>query len=80
MKILFVSTNRLKRVMPPMPLGLASVIAQIDESRHEIRVLDFMYLDQPNEELKSTLAAFQPDLIAISIRNRWKRVERNGIR
>ena len=69
MKILFVSTNRLKRVMPPMPLGLASVIAQIDESRHQIRALDLMFLDQPDAELKSTLAAFKPDMIALSIRN-----------
>ena len=36
MKILFVSTNRLRTVMPPMPLGLASIIGQIDESRHEL--------------------------------------------
>jgi len=69
MRILFVSTNRLKRIMPPMPLGLASVIAQIDESRHEIQVLDLMFVEQPEAELKARLAGFSPDLVALSVRN-----------
>ena len=69
MRILFVSTNRLKRIMPPMPLGLASVIAQIDESRHEIQVLDLMFAEQPEAELKARLAGFSPDLVALSVRN-----------
>ena len=56
-------------MMPPMPLGLASIIAQIDESRHEIRVLDLMFSEEPEEELKSVLSDFAPDMIAISIRN-----------
>jgi len=69
MRILFVSTNRLKTVMPPMPLGLASIIAQIDESRHQLQVLDLMFEEQPEAELKRRLSSFEPDLIAISIRN-----------
>jgi len=55
--------------MPPMPLGLASVIAQIDEGSHQIRVLDLMFLDEPEKELRETLSDYRPDLIAISIRN-----------
>jgi radical SAM superfamily enzyme YgiQ (UPF0313 family) len=69
MRILFVSTNRLRRIMPPMPLGLASVIAQIDESRHEIQVLDLMFSERPEAELKACIASFSPDLVALSIRN-----------
>jgi len=69
MRILFVSANRLKRVMPPMPLGLASIMAQIDESRHDVRALDLMFSERPDEELESMLADFGPDLIAISVRN-----------
>jgi len=68
-KILFISTNRLRRIMPPMPLGLASVIAQIDESRNEIKALDFMFSDDPEADLKATLSDFAPELIAISVRN-----------
>ncbi len=55
--------------MPPMPLGLASVIAQIDESRHEIKALDLMFAEQPEAELRSVLSAYAPDLIGISVRN-----------
>jgi len=69
MKIVFVSTNRLKRIMPPMPLGLASIIAQIDQSRHRFRVVDLMFSDDPEAELKTVLSDFSPDLIALSIRN-----------
>ena len=69
MRILLVSTNRLRTVMPPMPLGLASVIAQIDESRHELQVLDLMFAERPEVELKARISSFAPDLIAISIRN-----------
>jgi radical SAM superfamily enzyme YgiQ (UPF0313 family) len=68
-KILFLSTNRLKVIMPPMPLGLASVIAQIDASRHELRVLDLMFSEQPEAELQAVLSSFAPELIAVSIRN-----------
>jgi radical SAM superfamily enzyme YgiQ (UPF0313 family) len=66
MKILFVSTNRLRAVMP---LGLASIIAQIDESRHELQALDLMFEEQPEVALKTRIRRFQPDLIAMSIRN-----------
>jgi radical SAM superfamily enzyme YgiQ (UPF0313 family) len=69
MKLLFVSANRLKRAMPPMPLGLASIIGQIDESRHEIQLLDLMFSDDPEADTKSALSGFDPELIAISIRN-----------
>ena len=55
--------------MPPVPLGLASIIAQIDESRHDFRVVDLMFSDDPETELTTVLADFDPDLIAISIRN-----------
>ncbi len=55
--------------MPPMPLGLASIIAQIDDSRHDIRVLDFMFSEDPEGELKKSLSEFGPDIIAVSIRN-----------
>lgn len=69
MRILFVSTNRCKAAMLPMPLGLASIIAQIDESKHEINTLDLMFCDKPEAELNQILATFDPHIIALSIRN-----------
>ena len=69
MRLLFISTNRLRRIMPAMPLGLASIIAQIDDSKHQIQVLDLMFSDQPGADTQSVLCDFDPGLIAISIRN-----------
>jgi radical SAM superfamily enzyme YgiQ (UPF0313 family) len=69
MRLLFVATNRSRAAMLPMPLGLASIIAQIDESRHKINALDLMFCDQPEAELNRTLAWFEPHIIALSIRN-----------
>jgi len=69
MRLLFVSTNRLRRIMTPMPLGLASIIAQLDESQHQIEVLDLMFADDPRAALHSLLTDFEPELIGLSIRN-----------
>jgi radical SAM superfamily enzyme YgiQ (UPF0313 family) len=48
---------------------LASIIAQLDESKHEIQLLDLMFSDQPEADTRSALSDFDPELIAISIRN-----------
>lgn len=68
MRLLFVSANRY-RYVASMPLGLASVIAQIDASRHEIEALDLMFSETPEDDLRSALLDLDPDLIGISIRN-----------
>ncbi len=62
------STNR-NRQWPPIPLGLASVVAQMDDSKHECRVLDLMFSEEPEQDLKSAVSGFSPDVIALSIRN-----------
>jgi len=69
MRLLFVATNHMKDSMPPMPLGLASIIGQIDESRYQIQVLDMMFCDQPEAELIKICSDFKPEIIALSIRN-----------
>jgi radical SAM superfamily enzyme YgiQ (UPF0313 family) len=70
MKILFISTNRFRiKLALPMPIGLACVIGQIDENEHPIRVLDMMFSEDPTAELETALSEFEPDLVAISIRN-----------
>ena len=52
MKILFLSTNRFRFEMAqPMPIGLACVIASIDENAHAIEVLDLMFSEDPSADL-----------------------------
>jgi radical SAM superfamily enzyme YgiQ (UPF0313 family) len=68
MRILLISPNRLRLIVPPLPLGLASVAASLARD-HAVRALDFMFLDDPLAELKQTVADFQPQIIGISVRN-----------
>lgn len=68
MRVLFISTNRY-RYMPAMPLGLASIIAQLDERRHQVRLLDLMFSEDPEAETRRVLAEFEPQVVGISIRN-----------
>jgi radical SAM superfamily enzyme YgiQ (UPF0313 family) len=68
MKLLFLSANRLRLIAPPLPLGLASVVAAV-QGDHEVRVLDFMFAADPLGEVRRSLKEFQPEVIGISIRN-----------
>lgn len=68
MRILFISPNRLRLVVPPLPLGLASVVAAV-QSQHQVRVLDFMFAAEPLGEVRRLVAEFTPEIIALSVRN-----------
>lgn len=68
MRLLFISPNRLRLIAPPLPLGLASLVASVAQE-HEVRVLDFMFLAEPLKEVRRVVADFQPELIAMSLRN-----------
>lgn len=70
MRILFLSTNRFRiEVAQPMPIGLACVIASIDEHAHAIEVLDLMFSEDPSADLAAVLDRFRPEMVAVSIRN-----------
>jgi radical SAM superfamily enzyme YgiQ (UPF0313 family) len=68
MRILFISPNRLSLVVPPLPLGLASVVAAV-EKEHQVQVLDFMFLDDPLEQVRRVVTKYSPEIIALSVRN-----------
>jgi radical SAM superfamily enzyme YgiQ (UPF0313 family) len=68
MRVLFLSPNRLDLVVPPLPLGLASVIASLGPE-HPVAVLDFMFAPDPLGELFHLVRDFRPDVIGISVRN-----------
>ena len=36
---------------------------------HEVQLLDLMYSDEPHDAIRATVAAFSPDLVALSMRN-----------
>lgn len=68
MRILFISPNRLRLVVPPLPIGLASVVAAVKDE-HEVRVLDFMFAEDPLAAVRRVAAEFSPEIIALSLRN-----------
>ena len=45
------------------------MIGAIDESEHVIEVLDLMFSEDPAAELAARLEEFQPEMVAVSIRN-----------
>ncbi len=68
MRLLFLSPNRLRLVVPPLPVGLASVVSALPPG-HDFEVLDFMFLEDPLTELRRRVESFRPDIIGISVRN-----------
>lgn len=68
MRVLFLSPNCLRLIVPPLPLGLASVIASLGPE-HSFRVVDFMFEPDPRAKISNLLAEFQPEIIALGLRN-----------
>ncbi len=74
MKILLIATNQTDRFMDrmvvrPVPIGLAYLAASVDESRHEMRVLDLMFSEDGAGDVEDAVREFGPDLVGLSIRN-----------
>lgn len=68
MRVLFLSPNRLRLIVPPLPLGLASVVASLGPE-HSFRVVDFMFEPDPCAKVLALLEEFQPQIIALALRN-----------
>lgn len=74
MRVLLVATNQADRFMDrmvvrPVPIGLAYIAAAVDESRHDLKVLDLMFSDDGAGDVESAVRDFSPDLVGLSIRN-----------
>lgn len=69
MRVLFISTNRSREIMPPLPLGIASLAPYLNPKRHPFQVLDLMFEEKPRDALRRALQDFEPEVAAFSIRN-----------
>jgi radical SAM superfamily enzyme YgiQ (UPF0313 family) len=69
MKVLLISENSNTRLVAPFPLGLAFVSGSLRHFGHEVVVLDFMFLADWKERLRTTLRDFRPDAVGLSLRN-----------
>ncbi len=68
MKILCISTNSSRLIVPTFPLGLASVVAALGR-HHEVRVVDCMFTPHCLDTITALVREFQPELLALSMRN-----------
>jgi len=67
-RLLIISFNSLRLIIPPFPLGLASLVASLGPE-HPFRVLDLMFESHPRQKVLALLKDWQPELIALSLRN-----------
>lgn len=68
MKVAFVSANRETMPDAVIPIGLLYVMAACPE-RHETVFWDLCFEDEPLDALGRQLDAYQPDLVAVGMRN-----------
>ena len=67
MKVLLINSNLLK---PPItPLGLVYVATATREAGHEVALIDLNFSENIENDLKKSIADFNPDVIGISMRN-----------
>lgn len=69
MRVLLISANTEQLQMPVLPVGLACVAAATEKAGHEVRVLNLMTRDNPQELLENSILEFHPEAIGISVRN-----------
>ncbi len=68
MRVAFVSGNRELLPDAAIPIGILSVIANLPK-RHESTLIDLCFEDAPAEALAKSLGAFEPDVVALGMRN-----------
>ena len=69
MKILLISTNRNNLPMPVMPIGACIVAQAAEHAGHTVFLLDLMFTKDPPADIQVALARWQPDVVALSVRN-----------
>ncbi|MFH1090624.1 MAG: cobalamin-dependent protein [Pseudomonadota bacterium] len=69
MRVLLISANREDINMVTLPLGLALVAASVQQSGHEVELLDLMRADDVRGRIEAAIRRFEPEVIGISVRN-----------
>ena len=69
MNILLVSANREQNPYPVFPLGLSYLAGPLESRGHRLKVLDLLFVENPELALCEALNDFSPAAVVISIRN-----------
>jgi radical SAM superfamily enzyme YgiQ (UPF0313 family) len=69
MRVSVVSPNRERIPDPLLPIGAATVAALFRELGHDVRILDLCHELDPLPAVRRHVAAWEPELVGLSIRN-----------
>jgi radical SAM superfamily enzyme YgiQ (UPF0313 family) len=69
MRTLLVYSNRARILEPAPPIGLSYVATATRAAGHDVRFVDLMLSRDPQNDLRRALAAFEPEVVGISVRN-----------
>ncbi|UCD79706.1 MAG: radical SAM protein [Desulfobacterales bacterium] len=69
MRVLLISANREDINMPTLPMGLGCVAAAVQRAGHAVEFLDLLTADDFQPVLRKKIAAFDPKVIGVSVRN-----------
>jgi radical SAM superfamily enzyme YgiQ (UPF0313 family) len=69
MRVLLISANTEQVNILPLPLGLNCVAVAVRNAGHEARLLDLMVEQGDHSAIREAIAAFEPEVIGISVRN-----------
>ncbi len=68
-RVLLISTNTLQSPYPVYPLGMAIAAAALIDAGHLVRQFDWLAADRNASVLEETVSSFEPEVVAVSIRN-----------
>ncbi|EPH06174.1 hypothetical protein HMPREF1531_00823 [Propionibacterium sp. oral taxon 192 str. F0372] len=69
MKVLLISTNKIRVPRPALPIGMAYISAALKQAGHEVRVLDLLWEAREIQAVRKCLAEEQFDVVGIAVRN-----------
>jgi radical SAM superfamily enzyme YgiQ (UPF0313 family) len=69
LKVLLVSVNRETEPFTAAPLGLALVASTLRLAGHDVCVLDLLFAEDPETELRQSISSLSYDFIGVSVRN-----------
>jgi radical SAM superfamily enzyme YgiQ (UPF0313 family) len=69
MNVLLIATNRHRHPMPVMPFGACIVAEAAAGAGHRVRLLDLMFVADPQRAVAEAFDDWTPDVIGLSVRN-----------
>ncbi|MFG6447801.1 B12-binding domain-containing radical SAM protein [Roseateles sp. BYS180W] len=69
MRVLLISTNKIRVPRPALPIGLAYISAALKEAGHEVQMLDLLWEARELKAVLEALHTHKPDVVGVGVRN-----------